>query len=163
MAEALADYADTDVTGAATDDVRAPLAGCDVGLGGVLGVDIGPPAAGTGVEGVATASGQSGTAGIGTSKTGGHGAYGSSDNGVGVYAASTAGTALQVAGKARFGNSGVATVAAGTGSVAVTLAGVTAASIVLATIQQLVAGVAVAAAAPSPGSRSVAVGWFVIG
>jgi hypothetical protein len=66
----------------------------------------------------------------------------------------------------------VATVAKSDKSVTVTLAGVTVDSIVLATLQELQAGIAVAAAVPSAGSFTITltgdvpaatnVSWFVI-
>jgi hypothetical protein len=72
-----------------------------------------------------------------------------------------------------FSNCGVATVKKNDNSVTVKLAGVTIYSIVLATLQDLQAGIAVAAAVPIAGSFTITltskvpaatnVSWFVIG
>jgi hypothetical protein len=154
---------------------------------------------GTGVQGTTSADGRSGVAGIdasgldlssgvsGTSTIGfgvsgscpnGVAIYGESTNGYGVYATS-GGTGLLVQGKSvfqgmtEFSNSGVATVKKNDKSVTVKVAGITAGSIVLATLQELHAGLAVAAAVPAAGSFTITltgkvpvdtkVGWFAIG
>jgi len=154
---------------------------------------------GTGVQGTTSANGESGVAGIDNSgldeasgvsgtSTIGYGVSGFCPNGVAVYAESTngygvyatgGGTALLVQGtsvfqgKTEFTNSGVATVKKNGTAVTVKLKEVSATSIVLATLQELQAGLAVAAAVPVAGSFTITltakatadinVGWFVIG
>jgi hypothetical protein len=155
---------------------------------------------GTGVQGTTSADGESGVAGIdasgldlssgvsGTSTIGfgvsgscpnGVAIYGESTNGYAVYATAPGGTGLLVQGKSvfqgttQFSNSGLATVKTNDKSVTVKVAGITVGSIVLATLQELQAGIAIAAAVPTAGSFTITltgkvsadtnVGWFVIG
>jgi len=104
--------------------------------------------------------------------------YGESTNGYAVHANAPGGTGLWVQGKSifdgmtEFSNCGVATVKTNDKSVTVKLAGISVGNIVLATLQELRADVAVAAAVPTAGSFTITltgkvsadtnVGWFVI-
>jgi hypothetical protein len=120
----------------------------------------------------ATAGNGSGLYGEASLSASGTGVTGTSKTGTGVHAESTSGKALSVSGKVSFSRSGLATVVAGHSSVTVKLAGVTTASLVLATLQNLEAGITVAAAVPASGSfeisltgspkSKVTVAWFVI-
>jgi hypothetical protein len=144
---------------------------------------------GNGVAGI-DSSGSDLSCGVSGTSTIGYGVSGSCPNGVAIYGESTNGYAVQASapsgtagllvqgtsifqGMTQFSNCGVATVAKSDKSVTVTLAGVTVDSIVLATLQELQAGIAVAAAVPGTGSFTITltsdvpaaanVGWFVIG
>ena len=152
---------------------------------GVQGTTSGEASGVTGIDnsGLDLSSGVSGTSTIGFGVSGpcpnGVAIYGESTNGYGVYATAPGGTGLLVQGKSvfqgrtEFSNSGVAIVKKNDKSVTVKVAAITIGSLVLATLQELQAGIAVAAAVPVAGSFTItltgkvpadtAVGWFVIG
>jgi hypothetical protein len=148
---------------------------------GVAGIDDGGTGTGNGVYGRST----TGTGVYGTSADGqgvlgastvGYGVFGTSGvHGVGVVAANenlNGGLALQVIGQAEFTTTGVVTVKKGHSSVTVSASWVSSEMIVLATIQELQAGVYLAAAKPGSGKFTISlnkaatadlpVGWFVI-
>jgi hypothetical protein len=153
------------------------------GVRGTTSADGGSGVAGIDASGLDLSSGVSGTSTIGYGVSGscpnGVAIYGESTNGYAVYASAPGGTGLLVQGKSvfqgmtEFSNSGVATVKKNDKSVTVKVAGVRAGSIVLATLQELRAGIAVAAAVPTAGSFTITltgkvhsdikVGWFVTG
>jgi hypothetical protein len=152
---------------------------------GVQGTTTGEASGVTGIDnsGLDLSSGVSGISSIGYGVSGscanGVAIYGESANGYAVYATAPGGTGLLVQGTSvfqgatEFSNSGVATVKTNDKSVTVKKSGVTVSSIVLATLQELQAGIPVAAAVPVAGSFTITltgkvpadtnVGWFIIG
>jgi hypothetical protein len=141
---------------------------------GVSGIDQSGVDLSTGVSGISTIG-----FGVAGSCANGVALYGESENGYAVQAVAPSGTGLLVQGKSifdgttQFSHSGVATVKKGAKSVTVKVHGITVGNIVLATLQELQAGIAVAAAVPTTGSFTVTVtakvsadtnvGWFVLG
>jgi hypothetical protein len=120
-----------------------------------------------------------GTGVFGIAEGAGVGVQGASATGVGVAATSAAGTALRVDGIARFSRSGAAVVegAVGADKVSVTVTGVdlSDSSLILASLQDYLAGVAIAAVVPDPSDNAftvyltkpvetqLTIAWFVVG
>jgi hypothetical protein len=162
------------VNGVTSATAGAGVQGTTYGEGnGVAGIDSSGSDLSCGVSGTSTIG-----YGVSGSCANGIAIYGESTNGYAVQATSASGTGLLVQGTSvfegmtQFSNCGVATVSKNEKSVTVDLAGVTMYSIVLATLKELQAGIAVAAAVPSAGSFTITltgdvpaatnVSWFVI-